>query len=183
MNFDAFSHGQIQSKLWLCNELEPYVPKSAKVAILGSWYNVLSFMLLTRNPNLYQHILGIDIDASTKPIADRITDAWCIDSTVTNIIADASTYDLASFDIVVNCSPEHMSTNEWFENLDYGKLVCIQSSDVTIDNDDIWKCVNPNESLDALTKKYPLSKYLFSGTKEIRYSDGGYNRFMLIGIK
>ena len=62
-------------------------------------------------------------------------------------------------------------------------MVCIQSSDVQLKDDDVWKCVNANRSLEDLALKYPLSKYLFSGTKEFRYDDNGYQRFMLIGIK
>jgi len=75
MDYTSFSHGQVSSKLWLCAELETYIPVDARVAILGSWYNVLSFMLLTRNASRYQRILGIDKDPGTKEIADRITDA------------------------------------------------------------------------------------------------------------
>jgi hypothetical protein len=184
MNYDSFSHGQIQSKVWLCKELERFVHANLKVAVLGSWYNLVAFMLLTRNADRYQHILGIDLDPEVKPIADKITDAWRIENKVENITADASDYDLSGYDLIINCSPEHMETNDWFENIEYGTMVCIQSSNVHIADDDVWKCVNSNESLEDLTLKYPLSKYLYSGVKEIRYSeDNGYKRFMLIGIK
>ena len=185
MDYTSFSHGQIQSKIWLCKELEKFVHANIKIAILGSWYNVLSFMLLTRNGDRYQHILGVDIDTNTKEIADKITEAWRIgkDYKVENIIADANTVDLAGYDLVINCSPEHMEGISWFENLEYGTMVCIQSSNVQTMDDEVWKCVNPNESLEDLAIKYPLSKYLFSGTKEIRYDDSGYDRFMIIGIK
>ena len=186
MNYDSFSHGQIQSKVWLCKELERFVHANIKIAILGSWYNVLSFMLLTRNADRYQYILGVDIDPETKDIADKLTEAWRIgkDYKVENIIADANGVNLAGYDLIINCSPEHMDRNDWFENLEYGTMVCIQSSNVQTADDDVWKCVNSNESLEDLTLKYPLSKYLYSGEKEIRYSDdNGYKRFMLIGIK
>jgi hypothetical protein len=49
MNLDSFSHGQIASKLWLCDHIEQYVTDNSRVAIVGSWYNVLAFMMLTRN--------------------------------------------------------------------------------------------------------------------------------------
>ena len=186
MNYDSFSHGQIQSKVWLCKEIERVIHANIKIAILGSWYNVLAFMLLTRNADRYQHILGVDIDPETKEIADKITEAWRIgkDYKVENKIADANVVDLTGYDLVINCSPEHMHGNDWFDNLEYGTMVCIQSSNVQTADDDIWKCVNPNESLEDLVLKYPLSKYLYSGDIEIRYSDdNGYKRFMLIGIK
>lgn len=185
MNFTTFSHGQVQSKVWLCKELEKFIHANIKIAILGSWYNLLAFMLLTRNGDRYQLITGIDSDPETKQIADLVTDAWRIgkDHKVENIIADANLENLAGYDLVINCSPEHMDGNQWFENLEYGTMVCIQSSDVQLKDDDVWKCVNANRSLEDLALKYPLSKYLFSGTKEFRYDDNGYQRFMLIGIK
>jgi len=186
MNYDSFSHGQIQSKLWLCKELERCIYTRCKIAILGSWYNVLSFMIMTRGNIDCQYLLGIDIDPETKTIADQITNAWQIgsDYRIENITADATVYDLSGFDVVINCSPEHMKNNDWFDNIQYGTTVCIQSSDVTTSDDDVWKCVNPNTSLSDLAEKYPLSKYHYSGEREFRYSvDNGYNRFMIIGIK
>ena len=185
MNYNSFSHGQIQSKVWLCKELERFVHANIKIAILGSWYNVLAFMLLTRNADRYQHILGVDIDPGTKEIADKLTEAWRIgdDARVENVIADANTYNLQGYDLIINCSPEHINGNQWFEQLEPDTLVCIQSSNIQSE-DDIWQCVNPNESLEDLVLKYPLSKHLYSGEKEIRYSDdNGYKRFMLIGLK
>lgn len=185
MDYTSFSHGQISSKLWLCEELERFIHANIKIAILGSWYNVLSFMLLTRNANRYQYILGVDKDPETKEIADRITEAWRIgkDHKVENKIADADLENLSGYDLVINCSPEHMENNQWFENIEEGTMVCIQSSNVQTADDDIWKCVNPNRSLGQLKAKYPLSKYLFCDLKEIRYHDNGYDRFMIIGIK
>lgn len=186
MNFNSFSHGQVQSKVWLCKELERFVHANLKVAVLGSWYNLVAFMLLTRNQDRYQYILGVDIDPEVKAIADKITDAWRFgkDYKVENITADANDYDLSGYDLIINCSVEHMSSDVWFEKLDPGTMVCIQSSDVKTVDDDVWMCINPNETLEDLVLKYPLSKYLYSGEKEIRYSeDNGYKRFMLIGIK
>lgn len=181
MDFTSFSHGQIKSKLWLCEHLEPHLQEDSRIAILGCWYNVLSFIMLSRSDKKCQSILGIDIDPSTKQIADTINQTW--NHKVKHVTDDANTYNLHGLNVIINCSPEHMASNDWFDNIDSGALVCIQSSDVEIANDDIWKCVNPNRSLDELAKKYPLSRILFSDTLRIQYSDWGYNRFMLIGRK
>ncbi len=54
----SFSHGQTQSKLWLCETMEPHLPQNAVVAILGCWYNMLGFMLITRNKQLLSACLG-----------------------------------------------------------------------------------------------------------------------------
>ena len=185
MDWDSFSHGQIQSKLWLCKELERHLPNNARVAILGSWHNVLSFMLLTRDSDRYQEIVGIDLDKKVQKVADKITIAWRVggESKVTNIIADAGKYDLSGYNVVINCSPEHMLSNDWYHNISSGTLVCIQSSDITVSDDEVWKCVNPNKSTTDLVQKYPLSQFCFLGSKKIQYDSWGYNRFMFIGFK
>ena len=46
MDFDSFSHGQIRSKLWLANRIDPYMGK--KAVILGSWHNITAFILKIR---------------------------------------------------------------------------------------------------------------------------------------
>lgn len=179
----AFSHGQIHSKIWLCEHLEKFLPINPRVAVLGSWYNVIAFMLLTRKPDLYQFITGIDMDASATEVAEKICDAWRFgcDRKVSNITADVGDFDYHEFDVVINCSAEHMSS-EWFEKIPTGTLVCIQSSDVTNESHP-WLVTNPNPTMETLIKKYPLSRSLFSDEKEINYGDWGYKRFMLIGVK
>jgi len=183
MDYLALSHGQTQSKLWLCEQLEPYIPQNAIVANLGSWYNLLGFMMLTRNSNKYQSIMGIDIDPKVKPIADKICEGYMLgsDAKIQNMTADANIFDYNGYHVVVNCSVEHMDSL-WFYRVPKGTLVCIQSSDV-VQNDNIWKVTNPNISLDDLVKKYPLSHYMFIGDKHIGYEDWGYKRFMIIGVK
>lgn len=182
MDYTAFSHGQIQSKQWLCETLEPHVPKNAKVIILGCWYNILALMMLTRNHAKYKSILGIDIDPDAIDIANKVCDAWIIGTDkLLNIIEDASTFDLRGYDVVINCSPEHMD-NTWFNQVESNTLVCIQASNVD-NNDDIWKINNPVPSIDIFENKFPLSHVIMSGVKEIKYDDWGYQRFMRIGIK
>ena len=183
MNYDSFSHGQILSKIWLCEQLEPHVPKNTKAAILGSWYNVLAFMMLTRRSDLYQFISGIDHDHLATDIADKICNAWTFGDNpkVTNITSDVSEYDYIEFNLVINCSVEHMSI-DWFDLIPVGTTVCIQSSNVS-DATYPWYVSNPNINQEILAKKYPLSQTLFSGEKEFNYGDWGYKRFMLIGIK
>ena len=185
INFDtdSFSHGQVVSKLWLCNTLESFIPENARVAIVGSWYNVLAFMMLTRNEDRYQEILGIDINPDVASIANKVCNAWAIGTNpkVKNQSCDASNYDLSQYDVVINCSVEHMS-DDWYGMIKKGTLVCIQSSDVT-NPDYPWLISNPNQNIETLIKKYPLSRILFSNDLEINYSDWGYKRFMLIGLR
>ena len=182
MNYDSFSHGQVVSKVWLCEQLEPFVTDNSNVLIIGSWYNILGFMMLTRNKNLYQHILGIDLTKNSTEIADKLNDAWDIEGKLSNNIADAQYYDYTGFDLVINCSCEHMD-NDWLDKINHGTLVCIQSSDV-VDPNEPWFITNPNSTLNEFSEKYSLKSVLFEGTLPIKYSTGfSYNRFMKIGIK
>jgi len=182
MNFDSFSHGQIISKLWLCEQLEPLVSKNSTVFILGSWYNVLGSMMLTRNANLYQSILGIDIDPDVIPIADKINETWIIEKKLTNITADANTYNLQGPSVIINCSPEHMDQTIWFDNLPKNTKICIQSSSI-IDDNEPWLIKHPTPTYEDFCMKYELPKIDYIGTKSIQYRNWGYERYMIIGEK
>jgi hypothetical protein len=179
---DSFSHGQIGSKLWLCEQLEPHIKNNATVAILGSWINVLGFMLLTRQPYKYSHIKGIDLDIEAVNTANQICNYWYINGIQHSIQDNANTVSLQGFDVVINCSSEHMEGSAWFDNISSGTLVCIQSSNVT-DTTDPWLVKNPSHNIDEFLSKYPLREIIFSETLPITYENWGYDRYMVIGIK
>jgi hypothetical protein len=178
---DSFSHGQVASKMWLCENIEPLVKKDATVMILGSWVNVLGFMMLTRNPTQYKHIRGIDIDVNAIQTADQINSYWFIEGILRNTAGDANTIPKEGYDIVINCSGEHMNSTEWFDTIPAGTLVCIQSSNI-VDTKHPWYVTNPSPTFESFMEKYPLN-IKFAGTLPIRYSDWGYDRYMVIGIK
>jgi len=179
IDITSFSHGQITSKIWLCDHIETYLTPNTKVLILGAWYNVLGFMLLTRYKEITK-LTGIDINPEVKPIADKICDAW--PSIVNNITIDSDKVDMEDYDIIINCSPEHMITNDWFNNIPNNKLVIIQSSDMTI-QEEPWLVCNQNTSLVELNNKYKCQTVLFSDTIKLPYSTSFYQRFMIIGKK
>lgn len=183
MNFTSFSHGQITSKLWLCEKLEPYVPEHSKIKILGSWYNTMAFLLLIRKPNYYQLIEGFDVDTNVKAIADKICDAWIVnENLVKNHTASAESVQYEDKDVVINCSPEHMDNSEWFNKIPKSTLVCIQSSNV-VDSNEPWLIKTPHYNFSDFLKKYPLEQTYYSGSKTIQYSNWGYDRYMIIGVK
>lgn len=187
MNYDSFSHGQIQSKLWLCEHLEEFMPSNANVKIFGSWYNVLAFMLLCRKPNGYASILGIDIDPETKFVADKINNAWIVnDNIVTNLVMDGNYYNFSRDDVntsvYISCSAEQFDYNEWFDNIPKGSLVCMQGISV-VDPNPPWEIKNPTPTLEDFLARYPVSETLFSGSKDIEYATWGYQRYMVIGRK
>jgi hypothetical protein len=182
INLDSFSHGQVKSKIWLCEKLEPYIINNANIVILGSWVNVLGFMLLSRQPNGYNYVKGIDIDEGAVDIANKICNYWYVEGVERSVVEDANTTILDGFDVVINCSSEHMEDTKWFDRIPAGTLVCVQSSNLT-DSNDPWLITNPSPTIDSFKEKYPLRDIKFCDTLPIRYGDWGYDRYMIIGIK
>lgn len=183
MDYTAFSHGQLQSKLWLCDNLEPYIPHGSNIIILGSWYNLLGLLMLSRK-NHYNFVKGIDIDANAISIANQLCQGYMIqpDLKIYNEVADANQYDYNGYQVFINCSIEHMGSNQWFNNIPNNFLVCLQTSNVN-NNDPVWDIRSPTSSLDEFTKKFPLRHILFRGTKTFNYENLSYDRYMLIGLK
>lgn len=182
MNFDSFSHGQIISKLWLCEELEQYIVSNQTVFILGGWHNVLGFMMLTRRPEHYSNIINVDADPEAIAIADKLCNAWITNNTtVINMVGDCNNevHSITPNSVVINCSVEHFESNEWFLALPKETLVCIQSSDIA-DPNEPWLIKTIIPDMKTLVDKFPMD-IIHMGTKRIQYDHFGYNRFMLIG--
>ena len=180
MNFDSFSHGQVLSKIWLCEQLEPFLPLQPNIVNLGGWYNVLGFMLKVRNPKRNLKITNVDADPETQLISNAVTNAWS--DSVRHITADANEFRLRDYNVVINCSAEHFDSAKWFDEIAPGSLVCIQSSNV----DDIehpWLVKLPNPDLATFLRRYPLANTYFSDEMYFDYESWGYSRFMLIGRK
>lgn len=184
MDFTALSHGQIHSKLWLCQFAETFIPANARIAILGSWYNFLGLMMLLRNPAKYQTITGFDKDSKAIDVANKVCESFMIQPNVkmANVCADVNDIDLNGYQVVINCSVEHMDSRRWFDKLPMDTLVVVQSSNVN-NNDPVWDIKDPTQSLDELKLKYPMTQYYFSSNKGFDYGSTKYQRYMLIGRK
>ena len=183
MDLLAFSHGQIHSKLWLCETLEPFLKPTDKIAILGSWYNLIGFMLNIRKPNYYSSITGYDKD-NVQEVANKIIESWnhLPNQTVININADVNDIDLSSYNVIINTSVEHMKSIKWFDNIKNDSLVCLQSLNLSSDMG-VYDIVNENKTFEDFLEKFKLSKTVYTGTKDFDYPVLPYKRFMIIGYK
>lgn len=87
---DAFSRGQLQSKLWLSDmvkQLEtPTGLLGELVYVCAGWYGVLPAILFERNN--VQKILSFDIDPSTDNVADSLNKEQQIDAKFKAFVAD-----------------------------------------------------------------------------------------------
>lgn len=178
---DAFSAGQIESKVWAAEELEQAVKNlntgPLRICILGGWYSLLHFILQVRKNIEIEYCRSIDIDPVVSHIANAINNTWETDSWLFRAFpkdANEIIFEDDQINCVINTSTEHFSSDIWFENIPVGTIVLIQSNDLKIDSH-----VNLVSSLDEFKNKYRLNSILYQGQKTVT----NYTRFMLIGIK
>jgi hypothetical protein len=185
--YEAFNHGQVSSKLWLCEELDKIVDNNKRynVHILGGWHNVMSFMLIVRNQYRYKELHSYDLDPEAVRVASKICDTWLFDEPkVFNHNIDIN--DLAIEDIkdsiIINCSMDQMNDNEWFYRVPEGNIVCVQTID-SHPSEVTWYMKQYTPSLEKMLEKFEGLNVFYSGIKRIDYGSWGYNRLMLIGKK
>lgn len=188
--YQAFSHGLILSKQWLCESLEKIISENniikPTVYILGCWHNVLGLMLLIRNPNFYNLIKSYDKDQEAIDVSNKICDAYTIlDVKIENICKNVYEVDFSHVGnntIFINCSVDQFDTTDWYQKIPTNSLVCIQSTDI-IDGSQNWEITQTTKDLNEFKNKYTMSNILFEGTKKFTYPTLSYNRLMLIGYK
>jgi len=186
LNFDAFSSGQIGSKLWLCQELEKIrFAQPQSIWILGGWYGVLAFLLLSRERIPIAKIRSFDLDESANRLADILNENWVWrDWKFKAVTKDANSLVYGEGesspppDIVINTSTEHFESREWFERIPKGVIVALQSNDM--DHEDHVANVRTTAELEA---RFPLTDRLYSGERPFVYPTWRFRRFMTIGRK
>jgi hypothetical protein len=183
---DAFSSGQILSKIWLAENLERiiecnFIDKSRKILCLGGWYGLMNFVIRARNNIKVETFRSLDLDPDVEEIADKVNNSWEWQNwQFKSIIGDANSfeYTIKDFDTVINTSTEHIPSTEWFKKIPSGCLVALQSNDMFHED----HCHN-HQSLNDLIDEFPLTKTFFSGEKDFVYPSWQFRRFMIIGIK
>jgi hypothetical protein len=176
---DAFSNGQIDSKIWLCEELEKLFDRIDNVAIYGGWYGLTSFILKIRNNIEIQTIKSFDVDEASCKIADVINENWVYKTWQFKAFTeDCNRLSLENIDLVINTSTEHFDEITWFENIPKGTVVALQSNNMPhLDH------INCTDNLQDFEKRYCLTKMLYKGEKKFEYPTWEFTRYMLIGIK
>ena len=176
---DAFSSGQIGSKIWLCEELEQTGWTSNLTYIYGGWHGLTGFLLLSRGKFQIDKIRSLDIDPSCEAIADMINENWVWqDWKFKAFTQDCNNYEGQYGDLIINTSTEHFTSMEWFDRIPKGTRVVLQGNNMP--HDDHHTTTN---SIDAFKKAYPLTEFAFEGCKEFIYPTWKFTRFMIIGKK
>jgi len=192
INLDAFSSGQIKSKLWLCDTIEGILhtdqPSPQVIWVLGGWYGVLSFLLLSRGKLPIKTIRSFDMDHEVCLISEKLNELWqrqpfifkSISLAVNQISFTAhERYESSKPTIVINTSIEHMSSRAWFKSIPPGTWVALQTCDMKHPEH-----INLCYSQQQLRADYPLTKEEFCGELYFDYKGASsFTRYMLIGKK
>lgn len=176
---DAFSSGQIQSKIWLCEQLENLFDNIDVVYVYGGWYGVLSFLLRARNNIKIKKIRSFDLDPYCEYAADTLNENWkWQDWQFKAITQDCNQTDCSEADLIINTSTEHFRSRDWWHNIPKGKTVVLQSNNMSHD-DHVESYNDPEHFL----KEYPLDQVLYKGSIDFQYPNWSFTRVMLIGVK
>ncbi len=189
---DAFSSGQIVSKLWLCQELERVVGERSLphqvVWHLCGWNGLLPFLLFARERLNIAKIRSFDIDSRAVATADQFLNTWewqdwkfkalCHDIHSLNY-SEPEKYHSPPAQIVINCALEHLAETTWWERVPEGITVVLQGTDMA-NHDHVVQLTSP----DDLLGRYPCREIYFSGSKKFAYASGfKFSRFMVIARK
>ena len=175
---DSMNESQLESKLWLIQELVKLDIKPKRVAILAGWFAQYIVPLLYDNFESIECIKNFEIDQDVKEISykynKRYKDSNKYQCSIKDVMMQIMEDD---FDIIINCACEHMypmtKFYEWNPELQ-DPIYVLQSTDDD-QYDDHINCVSSPEELVDQAK---IADVLYSGTKVL---PNGMNRFMVIG--
>jgi len=171
---EAFWRGQIQSKVWLINNLAPFIDVPVSIDIHGGWVGVLSSLLFQSEIDC-TFIRSIDIDPQCEPISRIMNKGEEIEGKFEAITSDMSLITSAA-DVIINTSCEHINQQAydiWLSKLPMNSLIVLQSN-----NYDIEEHVRIVKNLEDFKKQSNIQIF-WAG----ELSFPMYTRYMLIGKK
>ena len=192
---DAFSEGQLKSKLWLIQTLKDHnLSDLGCVFLCAGWYGVLSFLLMTDKYFSIQQCFLFEKDPLSIKVSEDLNrhfvqKDWRFKATLKNIL-DLD-YSRAQFqtlkaneaaqkmqavpDTIINTACEHIENfDSWWAQIPQKKLLILQNNDYFGLPDHI-NCVS---SLKEFKKQVDMN-LLYEGALDL----GTYRRFLLIGYK
>ena len=185
---DSMNQSQLESKLWIVNELSELMLFPKSVALLAGWYaNFITPLLIDELGVKY--ILNLDSDPDVKTISYKFNKRYKINKDHTKNRDDGCLYrcemhdvmfepikKYGDFHLVINTSCEHMFSMSRFRKLNKSKnyIYVLQSSNDR-QYDDHINCV---DSADELADQADIVDVMYSGEREL---DNGMTRYMVIG--
>lgn len=193
---DCFSRGQLQSKLWLVDELKKLDLDLGTVFLCAGWYGTLAVMLFESGIKI-DKIRSFDIDPTTVDIAEVFnkpwfTNQWSFKALINNIhdidyrehtwqywsnANNRMSYPITDIpNTIINTSCEHIENfTEWYNKIPAGKLVVLQGNNYF----EIAEHVNCSKDIAEFSAQAPMATTLYEGELELPK----YKRFMKIGFR
>lgn len=184
---DAFAHSQTVSKMWLCEEVERLFlgGDPLTIWILGGWVGLQAYLLFCRDRLPIERVRSFDIDPLATQQANWINNCWELQEwKFRAFTADVQRLSYTSGEfgapphLVINSVVEHLSGSHWFDAIPAGTWVALQSTDMP----HAQHC-RTHASLEEFRSCFPLSHVAYSGSKEFKYPDKSFSRWMVIGRK
>lgn len=184
---DVYSSAQVESKLWLCRQIEKQLQDEPEqiIWILGGWCGLLSFLLLSRERLKIKTIRSFDRDPLVEKQAYMINETWnwaeCYKFQARTIDCNELNYsDLFFADseeptLIINTSVEHFDSDKWYTNIPNGKKIVLQSCD--LQHEEHVNCVFSEEEF---KNQFQFRKLHYSGHITFNYKTHSLTRYMLI---
>ena len=174
---ESFWKGQVNSKVWLAENLVGFVPvRPLNIVIYGGWNGVLASILFNSNLSI-QYITSVDIDPVCEGIANTVNRRYLDQSKFTAITADMTTVTDESADVVINTSCEHITQEQydkWLNNQPNDATIVLQSNNY-FNLDEHIRC---STDLEDFVRMSNINPYLRKTLETLKY-----DRYMLIGKK
>lgn len=189
---DAFSHGQVKSKIWLAQSLQPWMekngldPQAGNWAMhwYGSWVGIGPLVLLLNSRVKFKAVHLYDLEEKSLATSKKILDYWyCEQIAINTHCVDVSRAVMHrpqdEQHLFINTACEHILSNSWLIRIPEKSFVLLQSTDL-----ELPEHINrPQDMNHFITKYSPLVDVLESATIEISYPNKSFRRFMLFGRK
>lgn len=175
---ESFWKGQINSKMWLVENLVHHAQSAPHDAVIcGGWNGVLATLMFNSELDIGR-IVSMDRDPACEITAGTMNKEYEMQGRFRAITEDMLLYgDYAAHNLIINTSCEHLSKQEydrWISLLPTNTKIILQSNDYA----ELDEHRNCPASLDDFKKTCGLS-ISFSG----ELATEKYTRFMIIGEK
>jgi hypothetical protein len=173
---ESFWKGQVNSKVWLAENLLGFVPvRPLNIVIYGGWNGVLASILFNSKIAV-KHITSVDIDPVCEDIANTVNKRYEIDSKFSAVTADMCEYTTDA-DVVINTSCEHITQEQyeqWLNNQPDDAVFVLQSNNYFKHQEHV-RCSIDLTDFTRMSKIKPF----YRGTLDTP----NYERYMIIGKK
>ena len=173
---ESFWKGQVNSKVWLAENLVGFVPvRPLNIVIYGGWNGVLASILFNSNIAV-QRITSVDIDPVCEDIANTVNKRYEMKGKFSAVTADMCLVR-SDANVIINTSCEHITQeqyDQWLSNQPDHATIVLQSNNY-IDLDEHIRCCTDLKEFMHISN---INTYLCKTLPTLKY-----DRYMLIGKK